>query len=74
MTPDESKKVNNLIQALTNQRNAALNEAANYAALVMEKDEMIKALQEVVAEQVGKAQPVPFALGDPGSNGEAHAN
>jgi hypothetical protein len=67
MTDAETKHVNRLIQALTNQRNNALNEAANYAAQVQERDETIAMLQQIIAAQSnaapGSAAAPPFPLG-----------
>lgn len=65
MDQQEQNRVNRVVQALTNQRNAALNEVANMAAVLAERDEIIAQLQRALAEmQVARsAEVIPDGVG-----------
>lgn len=58
MDQQEQNRVNRVVQALTNQRNGALNEVANMAAALAERDEIIAQLQRALAELQANRAPV----------------
>lgn len=62
MTPEEQARVNRIINALTGQRNEALNALANAQAVAGELQEMIPPLQARIAQlevQVKELTPPP---------------